>query len=136
MTSLYDPNHIRQWFLEKQLRKDRELIESASVALVARETDRACFIHWLAKSGEIVYESWVPKSAIELKEHAMKRIAGENALKTELREWMWQRGMPSDGTESIQELQNEVLWQGQWQKLPKRLQRAHTQPYDVRGQYS
>lgn len=136
MTSLYDPSHIRRWFLDKQRAKDLDLIRSAHQAVVIRESEKACQVQWLAKSGEIVYKSWVPKSAIELKADSMVRIAGEDALKTELREWMWQHGMPSDGTESIQELQNVVLWQGQWQNLPKRLQRAHTQPYDMRGQYS
>ncbi len=112
MTSLYDPSHIRRWFLDKQRPKDLDQIRSAHQAVIIRESEKACQVQWLAKAGEIVYESWVPKSAIELKEHAMKRIAGENALKTELREWMWQRGMPSDGAESVQELQNVVLWQG------------------------
>ena len=66
----------------------------------------------------------------------MVRIAGEEKLKAELREWMWQRGLPSDGTESIEELQNEAMWHGHWKTMPKHLQRAHKQPYDPRGEYS
>lgn len=134
--SPYDPNHLRRWYLEKQLPQDQAKIDAARHAVVDRETARACYVHWLSKTGEILHESWVPKSAIELKAHAMKRLAGENALKTELREWMWERGIPSDGTESIEELQNEVLWHKLWPKLPERLQRAHVQVDDTLGEYS
>ncbi|MFT4396290.1 hypothetical protein ACLTEW_15300 [Gordonia lacunae] len=34
------------------------------------------------------------KAALELKADAMKPIAGDDALKTELREWMWECGLP------------------------------------------
>lgn len=136
MTSAYDPNNLRPWFLKRLWHKDRAKIDAAHHAVVARETPRACYVHWLSKTGEILHESWVPKSAIELRAHAMKRIAGENALKTELREWMWERGIPSDGTESIEELQNEVLWHKLWPKLPERFQRAHVQLHDTLGEYS
>ena len=139
MTSPFDPHHIRTWFLDKQRPRDLDVIRSAHQAVVVRETEKACQVHWLSEAGEILREGWVPKAALELKEHAMKRIAGEDALKTELREWMWERGLPSDGTESIEELQNEVLWHGKWlelPELPERLQRAHKQPYDPRGDFS
>ena len=130
MSSLYDPSHLRSWFLDKQRPKDIDLVRSAHKAVIVRETAKALQIQWLSEAGEILFESWAPKSAVELKAQAMVRIAGENALKTELREWMWERGMPSDGTETISDLQNVVLWNKYWQKLPKRLQRAHVQPYN------
>lgn len=136
MTSPFDPNHIRTWFLDKQRPRDLDVIRSAHQAVVIRETEKACQVHWLSEAGEILREGWVPKAALELKAHAMKRVAGEEALKTELREWMWQRGLPSDGTESIDELQNEAMWHGYWKTMPKHLQRAHKQPYDPRGEYS
>lgn len=136
MPSPYDPNHIRRWFLDKQRPKDLELIRSAHQAVVIRETEKACSVQWLSEAGEILREGWVPKAALELKADAMVRIAGEEALKTELREWMWKRGLPSDGTESIAELQNEAMWHGHWKSMLKHLQRAHKQKYSPMGEYS
>ncbi|NDZ93322.1 hypothetical protein G3I13_01920 [Streptomyces sp. SID6673] len=137
MTSQYNPNHIRSWFLEKNFNStQRQQIASAKGAVVIRESEKACFVQWLSEAGEIVLESWVPKSALELKADSMVRIAGEEKLKTELREWMWQRGLPSDGTESIEELQNEAMWHGHWKTMPKHLQRAHKQKYSPMGRYS
>ena len=67
----------------------------------------------------------------------MKRIAGEEALKTELREWMWERGLPSDGTESTLELHSAVMMKpGLWPKLPERLKNAGRQPYSIQGDFS
>lgn len=136
MTSLYDPSHVRTWYLAKQRPKDLDLIRSAHQAVIVRETDKALQIQWLSEAGEILFDSWSPKSAVELKAQAMGRIAGEDKLKTELREWMWERGLPSVGTETISELQNVVLWNKYWQKLPRHLQRAHVQSYDPAGECS
>lgn len=136
MVSLYDPNHLRPWFLDKQRPQDRAKIDASHHAVLHRETARACHVHWISEAGEILHEGWVPKRAMELKAGEMQRVPGEAPLKTELREWMWERGLPSDGTESIQELQNEVLWHKLWQKLPTRLQLAHVQPHDTMGEYS
>lgn len=136
VSSLYDPSRIRTWFLDKQRPKDLDLIHSAHQTVIVRETEKALQIQWLSEAGEILFDSWAPKSAVELKAQAMVCIAGEDALKTELREWMWERGLLSDGTETISELQNVVLWNKYWQKLPKHLQRAHVQPYDPMGKCS
>lgn len=99
--SLYDPSHVRAWYLDKQRLKDLDLIRTAHQAVIVRETEKALQIQWLSEAGEILFESWAPKSAVELKAQAMVRIAGEDAIKTELRKWMWERGLPSDGTETI-----------------------------------
>lgn len=136
MTSHYDPSHLRTWFLNRQWHRDRDLIKAAKRAVVDRESEKACYVHWLSEAGEIIHEGWVPKSAIELKRDSMVRIAGEEEAKTKLREWMWQQGLPSDGTESITELHNKALWHGKWKTMPRELQRAGKQPYDPRGDFS
>ncbi|GAA1053925.1 hypothetical protein [Dietzia natronolimnaea] len=122
----YDPNNLRPWFLEKLWHKDRAKIDAAHHAVVVRESGKACEVQWLSEAGDVVHEAWVPKRAMELRAGEMPRVPGEDALKTELREWMWERGLPSDGTDSLQELENEILWHGQWAKLPKRFRRPPT----------
>lgn len=135
MVSLYDPGHLRRWFLEKQRPNHRDLINAAHQAVTVRETEKACQVQWLSDAGEILFESWVPKSAIELKRDSMTRVAGEDAAKTKLREWMWAHGLPSDGTETISELHNVVMMASMWVLLPDELKRADRQPYHPMGDY-
>lgn len=123
MTFLYDPNNLRPWFLKRLWHKDRAKIEAAHHAVITRETAKACEVQWISRTGEVLHEGWVPKRAMELKSGEMPSVEGEDPTMTELREWMWERGLPSDGTESIQELENEMLWHGHWAKLPERLRR-------------
>lgn len=131
--SFYDPNALKSWWLDKQLHKDRARIDAADDAVVDRESEKACYLQWRDAAGTVIHEGWVPKYAIELRGE-LPRVDGEHPVKTELREWMWEHDLPSDGTETLQELKNAVMWGRAWSALPDVLKRLQDDAQRKRGE--